>query len=349
MRPWALAVLTLTLATLALSAPAARAQSAENIAAARALGKQGVTLARAGKCTEALDPLRRAEELYHAPTILVELGYCQCELGQLVEGTEALNKVVRENLGEAPPAAFVTAQERAKKLLGQYQAKVASLVINVRAPEGSRFTVTVDGKEVSAALFGVPRPTDPGVHEIRAEGEGLRTALESLTLAEGGSGEIDLILEPDPAVAAVAPPPNDDAAAPKDPEERHVQAVLVDDGSQAQEPNLIPAYVGFGVGAVGIAAGTYFGLAAMNGKSDLETVCRGGSCPSGYDDDISAMTRDANLATIGFGVGLVGLGAGLYFWLTAEPDASSARNHCSDEPCVTPVVGLGHVGARGVF
>jgi hypothetical protein len=335
--------------TLTFDAPTARAESAENVAAARALGKKGVTLARAGKCTEALDPLSRAAELFQAPTILVELGYCRCELGQLVEGTETLNKVVRENLGDAPPAAFVAARERAKKLLAQYQDKVASLVINVRAPEGSRFVVSVDGKEVAAALFGVPRPTDPGAHEVRAEGEGLKPAGESVTLEEGGSGEVALILEAVTPSDVAATPAATDEQPTSEPEERHVQAVLVDDGSPQEEPNLVPAYIGFGVGAVGLAAGTYFGLAAMNAKSDLEGVCRCDSCPSGYDDDISSMTRDANLATIGFGVGLVGLGAGLYFWLTAEPDSSSARNHCTGEPCIIPVVGLNHVGARGVF
>src|SRR5690606_16835262 len=67
--------------------------SAEDIAAARSLGAQGVTLAIEGNCADAIDPLSRAEQLYHAPTILTELGYCKCEVGELVEGTELLNRV----------------------------------------------------------------------------------------------------------------------------------------------------------------------------------------------------------------------------------------------------------------
>ncbi len=345
---WRLTLAAAAFALVASSVDGAHAQSAENVAAARALGKKGVTLARADKCAEALDPLSRAEELFHAPTILVELGYCQCVLGRVVEGTEALNRVARENLGDAPPPAFVAAQDRARKLLNEYQGKVASLVIHVDAPQDATFVVTVDGKEVPSALLGAPRPTDPGTHEVRAEGEGLAPAAQSVTLDEGGSGSVDLVL------TATAPSEAMAAGQPQDPEEgpieeRHVQAVLVDDGSPPREPNRVPAYVGFGVGAVGIAAGTYFGFSAKSTKNELDDVCRGGSCPSGYDDEISGMTRDANLSTIGFAVGILGLGAGVYFWLTADSDANSAFNQCTDEPCIRPVVGLGQLGAQGVF
>src|SRR5882757_4229211 len=65
--------------------------AAENVAAARTLGIQGVQLADAGKCPEAIEKLQRAETLHHAPTILDRLGECQVSVGELVEGTENLN------------------------------------------------------------------------------------------------------------------------------------------------------------------------------------------------------------------------------------------------------------------
>ena len=65
--------------TSSLVAPAAFAQDqpqAENVAAARSLGMQGIKLADAGDCQGAIEKLSRAESLYHAPSILGRLGEC---------------------------------------------------------------------------------------------------------------------------------------------------------------------------------------------------------------------------------------------------------------------------------
>src|SRR5690606_34477298 len=105
--------------------------SAENKAAARSLGVEGIKAANAGDCETAVDKLSRAEALYHAPTILGRLGECQVALGKLVEGTENLNKVVREQLPDDAPAAFFKARERAQKVLDQALPKIAKLKINV--------------------------------------------------------------------------------------------------------------------------------------------------------------------------------------------------------------------------
>src|SRR5688500_11413705 len=81
--------------TSSLVAPALHAQEApraENVAAARALGVQGIQLADAGQCDKAIEKLSRAEALYHAPTILGRLGECQVQVGQVVLGTENLNR-----------------------------------------------------------------------------------------------------------------------------------------------------------------------------------------------------------------------------------------------------------------
>src|SRR5690606_8120785 len=98
--------------TFACLAPSlVHAQSAEDKAAARTLGTEGIKLANAGDCESAIDKLARAEALYHAPTILGRLGECQVALGKLVEGTENLNRVIREPLPANAPVAFKQARE----------------------------------------------------------------------------------------------------------------------------------------------------------------------------------------------------------------------------------------------
>src|SRR3954469_8138916 len=120
---------SLLVATLASTSRAD--DSAENTAAARTLGIEGVQLADAGKCKDAIEKLTRAESLHHAPTILGRLGECQVNVGEVVEGTENLNRVVREQLAPNAPKVFHDAQERAQKVLTQATPKIAHLVIRV--------------------------------------------------------------------------------------------------------------------------------------------------------------------------------------------------------------------------
>jgi hypothetical protein len=325
-----------------LGARPASAQSAENVAAARALGAEGVQLAQEGKCDLAIERLNRAEQLYHAPTILVELGYCQCELGQLVEGTEALNRVVRENLGANPPPAFVSAQERARSLLARYSPKLAKLVIHVRAPEGASFEVRVDDKPVPMALLGAARPTDPGTRLVSASGTNVKPAQAQVSLSEGGSAEVELVLE------AQAPAPNDGDELLVPLREGEPGPARRDTPAEAAtESSRVPAYISLGVGGLGIAAGTYFGLSALSKQSTLDEVCDSDGCPEGTQSDIDSLERNANLATVGFGVGIVGIGLGVYFLLSGDSGEETA--HCAQTPCVTPLVGLDYLGMEGVF
>jgi hypothetical protein len=333
------ALATLVVALTVLVAASARAESAANVAAARQLGAEGVTLARAGNCAEAIDKLTRAEALYHAPTILVELGYCQCELGQLVEGTEALNRVVRENLGDAPPQAFVDAQSKASTLLAEYTPKLANLVIKVQAPEGAAYEVKVDDKVVPLALIGMARPSDPGRRTISATGAGLEPIESRVTLEEGASAEVNLTFERSAPAALDTPPAPSAAASSTDPTQ---------DTPSRDGPNLVPATIGFGVGAIGLGLGTAFGLSAASTQSDLDAECRSGSCPPGSQDEIDSMTTNANIATAGFAVGVLGLGAGLYFLLTADSPGDAGAT-CQEAPCVSPLIGLGRLGMEGVF
>lgn len=324
------------LLVLAKLAGTAHAQSeAENTAAARALALEGVKLADAGDCQGAIDRFSRAEQLFHAPTILLGLGECQCKVGLLVEGTENLNRVAREELGPKPPAPFVQAQAKAKTLLAEYLPKVGRLTLTVETPSTEPYAVTIDGAPLPSALVGVARPINPGEHQLSVSGDAYLPAEQSFSVAEGQAQELTVRLELKPAEAPPPPPPPLPPDTPPPP---------------AAEPNYVPAYIAFGVGAVGIGVGSYFGLSAVGTKGDLDEVCRDGSCPESADPDIDSMQTDATIATIGFGVGILGVGAGVYLWLTAEPEQPST-NAARPAQGVTlqAYLGPGQLGVRGGF
>lgn len=305
---------------VALGTPsAALAQSAENKAAARTLGVEGIKLANEGNCEAAVEKLARAEALYHAPTILGRLGECQVNLGKLVEGTENLNRVVRERLPENAPSAFLKARDRAQSVLDQALPKIGKLKIVVE-PNVEGLEIRVGDKIVPLALLGAERPTDPGTHQIVAHAPGYRPSTAEITLAEGGAQTVNLTLVADPAQEAPAAPP---------PEQPPTQASAttaagpVDAGTQGSDKTL--AYVLWGVGGAGLLTGTVTGVMAMGKKGTLDDECNTPStCPEGQQSTIDSANTLALVSTIGFGIGIAGAAAGTVLFFTGNDSGAAA-------------------------
>lgn len=333
-----LPVVAFTAACLAPSL--VHAQSAEDKAAARTLGTEGIKLANAGDCAGAVDKLARAEALYHAPTILGRLGECQVALGKLVEGTENLNRVIREALPANAPPAYAQARDRAQGVLDAALPRIAKLRIVVE-PNVAGLEVLVGDKPVPAALLGAERPTDPGTHQIVARAPGFLPASAEVTLAEGGAESVSLALVADPA-AAPPPEPPPEPSPPQD----TPPAQPTDTGAQKSDKTL--AYVLWGVGGVGLVTGTITGVMAMGKKGDLEDQCTSnGECPGEAQDTLDSAKTLALVSTIGFGVGIAGAAAGtvLYFMAPASSAAlpSFQAFGTTARPYVTPS-GAGVVG-----
>ena len=81
------------------------------------------------------------------------------KVGQIVAGTENLNRVVREPLAANAPKAFKDAQVRAQKALDAALPRIAHLTVTVE-PKEAKISVTVSGIAVPNALIGVERLTD---------------------------------------------------------------------------------------------------------------------------------------------------------------------------------------------
>lgn len=333
MSRWAIALACLLVSGRVL------ADDAADIAAARELGVEGVKLADAGKCAEAIERLSRAEALHHAPTILGRLGECQVEVGKLVEGTENLQRVVREPLAPNAPPAFVAAVERAKKVLAAAQPKIAKLTIVV-SPAEAKPTVTIDGVTISQALIGTARPIDPGPHEVKVRAEGFLDGGAKVTLAASESAKLEVKLEP---VPVVAPPPEPaKVAPPPPPPAKEPKSVAVQPDSDVDEARAgrTAAWVALGVGAVGLVSGATFGFVAIDARKTLDRECPEKRCPAASEEELVSAKRWAALSTVGFV--LAGAGVGISAFLFATTPSKTTAS-------ITPVIGLGAVGLRGEF
>ncbi len=93
-------------------------------------------------------------------------------------------------------------------------------------------------------------------------------------------------------------------------------------------PTTSPPYVGYalvGVGAVGLGLGTYFGMQALDARSDAEDGCPdvGGArrCTTASQDAIDRDRNNSLMADVSIGLGVVAAAAGVWMILTHDAPA----------------------------
>jgi len=203
--------------------------------------------------------------------------------------------------------------------------------------------VRIDGVELGEGSFGVALPMDPGAHELvlvpKEGGEGER---RSFTLREGERRNLPIVVGQGPAAppAGVADPvpPNEPVAA---------------DSSRQRW-----IYVAGGVGATGVLFGAVTGVVALNKKSTADANCnddRRVCNQAGVAANESGKTY-GTLSGVGLGVGVVGLAAAAYLWLTTPHTATHAAHPSIPahrtlrlRPDVACANGTGFISVSGSF
>jgi pentatricopeptide repeat protein len=321
----------LTGAVLALSPPAlAREPTAEDRTTARALAFEGYQALHTNDYATAADRFKRADQLVHAPTLLVDLGRSYVGLGRLVEAHEVFQQVLREGVSPDAPTtwrrALVVAHDEDAKL----EPRLAWVTIQV---EGATEPHVVLGEEqLSPASLGVKRAVDPGPHGVVAEAEGFLPARGTIDLKEGELGELRLVLNRDPDYK---PPPKAD----------QVKRIIVVE--RVPPRHLTPAYLAYGVSGAGLLLSGVSSILMLQARSDLQKECKGPHCAADVLNaprDVSKYHTFGTLAAVGLGVGLAGAGVGTYF-LLSHPGKDEPERHSS----VTAQLSPGYVGVSGRF
>lgn len=284
---------------------ASRPAHAGDPAAARELLKRGYLLAQDGHCDQAVSLYDESVRL--DPKAITLINYADCEeklarlgsaLGHWVDA-RARAKV------EGNVAVEAEAERRAKLL----EPRLARLTVLAppNAPEGT--TVERDGVALGAVSYGIATPVDPGSHTLVVKAPGRDDETVTVALAEGETRQVQL---------ALGRPGRSSAAAPKRAEARSGTSPLV--------------WVGFGVGAAGLAVGSVTGLMAIGRANDAERACPGGNCPDRASLDAVEDGRTlGTVSTIAFVAGGAGIAFGAAMLLfapsPAKKEAASVRVH----------------------
>lgn len=295
----------------ALGLLAPRSLHAQNPAAAEALFEQARAAMAAGSFDIACARFRDSDKLDPAVGTRFNLADCEERRGRVATAWSLFRGVLSELAQDDDRRPI--AEQRARAL----EPRVPYLRMQPGADTPPGVHVRIDGVELGEGSFGLALPMDPGTHELvlvpAAGGAGQRSVF---SLGEGERRDLPIRF----TSSSSSPPSSPTARASEAPDD--------DELFPAQSSQQKWAYVAGGVGAASLLFGAVTGVVTLNKKNTAESNCseRRHVCnQAGVDANESGRTF-GTLSAVGLGVGVVGLAAGAYLWLTAPKSPPPAAH-----------------------
>lgn len=324
-----------------------RAQSAD----AEALFQEGRRLIKAGKLAAGCDKLAASERAETSVGTLLNLGDCREKLGKLASAWAAFRKA--EALAKRTHDDGRREAEARKRAL-KLEPRLVSIVIEVpHRVDG--LVVRRDGELLDPGAWNTPLPIDPGTYTIVATAPGYvpwHQAIEvtgkravvrvpalerdapapepTWTIPPAQPVKAVVPVKPAPATAPPVLPPPVVVIAQRQESEHGVTESPRDPGVWSTSRRFA-AGMSIG-GAVGLAAGLYFGLEARDLQGRADERCPRESCSDPYGLQLNADARTAaHRANVMYFTGGVTIAAAAVLWLWGAPP-------------VAPTVGEHHAG-----
>jgi hypothetical protein len=309
--------------------------NAEAKAAARALANQGFKHAQEGRFDDAIAAFREAEQRFHATTILLELARTHVRAGQLIEARAVYRSIVEEQLTNYAPPDFFEAQKNAKPELDALGPRIPALRIVVEGAPSRDVKVSIDGAPVPG-FTGQSFPLNPGRHVIVVTAPGRLPAEREVLLLEGIKQPVVIQLKAPPkrVSSPASRPPPASAGGPRTP-------VSVEPPEKSGGGSLVPAFVAFGAGGVGLGVGAVAGALALDKVAGLDGRCPDRICEQSDKEDHGAAGTLATVSTVGFIAGGIGVAAGMTLLILRPGGAAPEQTGL--------VVAPGWIGVRGGF
>ena len=178
----------------------------ELLARARALFREGVEHAEAGRFEPAAARFEEALSIRAAPAIHYNLASAQYELGQYIDAWNNVSKTLADDSTPAP------VRTRAEELQSRLRTHVGLLTLTIGG-DAEGLNVRLDATTIAPGQFGEPMAVEPGTHEIVASREGERVSRRELEIPAGAAVIVDMSLVATPGEAAQIIVQQDGAAA----------------------------------------------------------------------------------------------------------------------------------------
>jgi len=278
--------------------------------------------------------------------MLGNLGIAAMKLERDGEAVEAFTNYLKEGGDELD----ASEREQITRDLNTLKASLATISVE-SAPAGATLIderIPVTGSPIVNRYGPLDRAIEVGVkggrHRITAQLDGHEPELWEVDAQPGSSQSHQFKLK-------LTPPPSK----------------LVSGGASGGGPPLaddrgspglrVASYAAFGVGVVGLAGGTFFALSAKSKTDDAADLCGGNLAACSLDagspdaERVTKLNNDSGsaktLGIVGFGLGGVGIAAGITLFVLSSGGGSSAA---SARPArIMPWFGFNSAGVTGKF
>lgn len=281
---------------------------ADGGSAANALFDEGRRLMEARKYAQACPKFVDSQKLDPGVGTMLNLAVCYEKNGQ----TASAWSEYRDAAAAARDKGQVEREQIARAGSARLEPQLFKVVIGVAVqPNDDDITLELDGAATPKGLWGLPTPVDPGKHRVEAKAPGKKPWSTTFEVTGPSTPPVTVpVLEAAPVSVAVegatsGGPQSDVANPPRDEGQRTVAMVVG------------------GVGVVGVAVGTVFGLMTKPTYNKSEPFCNGNQCTDqGIQYRNSAFTK-ADISTVGFAIGGAGLVGAAVLWFTAPKKTES--------------------------
>jgi hypothetical protein len=294
-------------------------------ATAQALYDQGKALMKQSKYADACPKLEESQRLDPGSGTLLNLGDCYEHEGR----TASAWSTFLEAAAAAKNSGNASREQVARDRAAAVAPKLSRIEIDV--PDASRvagLAVTRDDVAVGTPIWGSATPIDPGTHHVSAIAPNHERWDTDVVVLPGGKTQSVAIPVLTESIAPVTVPTPTASVAPSAPNKTEPAS---DHGGGLGTQKAL-AIVAGGVGVVGVALGTVFGLRSKSKHDEAEAHCAGSLCRDQTGVDLKSQALSAgNVSTVGFAVGIAGLVGGAVLWFTAGGKSEST----------TALVGIG--------
>ncbi len=358
-------ILLLTFAPIAMNVPAFAQVDDEVTKEARDRFKEGVALYDKGQFESARLKFTQAYALKKHPAVLLNLAQSNLKSSHPLEASRLFQQYLREGT-------TLTPEQKAEAEKGLADAKAKLGKVEVSGPAGTE--VFLESDRLGVLPINEAVDAEVGARTLKGTKDG-NTETVKVTVAAGAKvqakfGEKSATPLPPPvAVVPIAPAPTAPAAAP--PAAPPANTTPADTGTQTfsaknllkPPKNMLPVYIGGGVGATGLLLSVVFLIAKGSAEDSQKTVGddirtkadqRGfkngkdstgaGVCVSTqpgaeafkaacatYQDNVDKVNTDATLGNVSLVVGILGLATAAGWYMFApKKDPAAAR------PLITP-------------
>ncbi len=298
--------------------------------------------------TEAYQEFRTAYASSPSWKILSNLGICAMKLERDGEAVEAFEKYLGEGGAEIDAAEKEQVERDLKTLkaslvnVTMQSTPAGATILDERQPPTGNPVVNRYGPLNDATKVGIKA----GRHRITAQLEGRDPAVWEFE-AKPGSDETHSfeLKEATAAAPAANGPVSVNGTSPE-----------IDRGTS---PLRIASYAAFGVGVVGLGAGTIFALNAKSDADEADDLCGGSRAACELDagssdaDKVTQLNEDSGssktLAIVGFAVGGVGVAAGITLFVLSSNSGGTSETPAAAGPRITPWIGFNSAGVAGKF